>query len=100
MKARVFLSLLAVSLPVGTAHADPPPPWADDHYPDINHGNCAGGHGGAFGFGWCDGAHYPDQSYWHQVMGTGMDGLKPHCVIDDGSPQPPPAPPGGCGGNA
>ena len=92
-------AMLAVAQ-TGAAHADPPPPWADDHYPDINHGSCAGGHGGAFGFGWCDGIHYPDGSYWHQVTGAGMDALKPHCVIDTGDLQPPPAPAGGCGGNA
>lgn len=93
---------IATSAP---AHADPPPPWADPHYPDKMHGNCAGGAGGAFGIGWCDGTHYPDGSYWHQIvftgsLGGGAGGQKPQCVIDDGSLQPPPAPPGGCGGNA
>jgi hypothetical protein len=78
-----------------TIHADPPPPWSDSHYPDQAHGMCAGGHGGAFGFGYCDGEHYPDGTYWHQVIGTGVDGLKPKCVLDNN-----PAPAGGCGGNA
>ena len=101
MKRLLLLAAItAAVLSCGVAYADPPPPWADDHYPDINHGQCAGGHGGAFGFGWCDGIHYPDGSYWHQVTGAGMDNLKPHCVIDTGDMQPPPAPKGGCGGNA
>jgi hypothetical protein len=78
------------------AHADPPP-WSDPHYPDITHSSCAGGRGGAFGFGWCDGEHYADGTFWHQVFGAGADLAKPHCVRDDGSAQPPAAP-GGCGG--
>lgn len=83
------------------AHADPPPPWADPHFPDKQHGSCAGGTGGAFGFGWCDGEHYPDGTYWHQIVWGnqyGSGGQTPVCVRDDGSPQPPPAP-GGCGGH-
>ena len=82
------------------AYADPPPPWADPHYPDAQHGNCVGGHGGAFGFGYWDGAHYPDGSYRHQITNTQGGGTRPQCVVDNGSLQPPPAPPGGCGGNA
>jgi hypothetical protein len=86
----------AVLLGAAPAHADPPP-WSDPHYPDITHSSCAGGRGGAFGFGWCDGAHYADGTFWHQVFGAGADLAKPHCVRDDGSAQPPAAP-GGCGG--
>ena len=84
------------------AHADPPPPWQDPHIPDRQHGNCAGGQGGAFGFGWCDGAPYPDGTRWHQILGTGGSwgggnwAHKPECVNPDNSP----APPSGCGGNA
>lgn len=85
-------------LTVVPANADPAqPPWMDPHYPDKMHGNCAGGSGGAFGFGWCDGAHYPDGSYWHQIVGSQAWGTKPTCVIDTDTGQQP-APPGGCGG--
>jgi hypothetical protein len=100
------IAVLSAAVAVGVAapaQADPPPPWADPHYPDKQHGNCVGGSGGAFGMGWCDGEHYADGSYWHQIVWGnqyGSGGQKPQCVIDNGTPQPPAAPPGGCGGNA
>lgn len=91
----VCLAVMFGAAAVPNAYADPAPPWSDPRYPDQTHGMCAGGHGGAFGFGWCDGEHYPDGSYWHQVIGTGMDGLRPQCMLNNE-----PAPPGGCGGYA
>jgi hypothetical protein len=101
MTTGVVAAVAAAVLSIGVADADPAPPWqADDHFPDMMHGQCAGGHGGAFGFAWCDGARYPDGSYWHQVGGAGIDALKPHCVIDTGDIQAPPAPPSGCAGHA
>ena len=90
-------TVFTLSTAAPAAHADPPPPWTDPHYPDITHGNCAGGQGGAFGISYCDGEHYPDGSFWHQILGLGTGLAKPQCVRDDGTPQPPPAP-GGCGG--
>jgi len=61
--------------------------------------------------GYCDGEHYPDGSYWHQLMagGLGFRWLMPgatqptnfglSCVVDpDNGPVPQPAPPGECGG--
>lgn len=99
---RALLAGLAVAgvIAAAPAQADPPPPWADPHYPDPARGTCAGGHGGGFGFGWCDGTRYPDGSYWHEITDSHGHGTQPACVIDDGSLQPPPAPAGGCGGNA
>jgi hypothetical protein len=73
-----------------------PPPWLNPHYPDQQHNNCAGGQGGAFHFGWCDGEHYPDGSYWHQITTDDGWGATPECVIDSGGQVP--APPGGCEG--
>jgi hypothetical protein len=64
---------------------------------------CMGGGAGNLLLGqpeYCDGERYPDGSYWHvinaPVVRMRMDG-----VIDlncNGSPVPPLAPPGGCGG--
>ena len=89
----------------GTAHADP-------HIPNPSTGDCAGGSAGSpIYMGFCDGEHYPDGSYWHTrqwgipiygnqngLAGThgGPNGAE--CVIDNGTPLPPAAPPGGCGG--
>jgi len=47
--------------------------------------------------GYCDGEHYPDGSYWH-VINAPVVRMRMDCVIDNGSPLPPLAPPGGCGG--
>ncbi|OBG06620.1 hypothetical protein A5772_21530 [Mycolicibacter sinensis] len=81
-----------------TAHADPAPSPFDPHVPNVNVQNCPGGNGG-FVFGYCDGERYPDGSYWHQVFTAGnFAPISYTCVIDDGSPTPPPAPPGGCDG--
>lgn len=90
----VLLAVAAVS--ATPAHADPPPPWNDPHYPDRQHGSCAGGRGGWIVY-WCDGEHYPDGTYWHQVFNAGADAVKPQCVRQGDGPTPEPAP-GGCGG--
>jgi hypothetical protein len=90
--AGILASIATLSMPA-IANADPPP-WENPHYPNANMGHCPGGLGG-FGVTWCDGARYPDGSYWHQI-----DTRTPECVIDNGSPFPPPAPPGGCDGTA
>lgn len=100
MKARLLLAALALSLSAATAHADPAPPWADEHYPDAWHGQCAGGHAAFGAIGYCDGSSYPDGTHWHQNTGIGMDALKPHCSIGDAGMQEPPSPAGGCGGQA
>jgi hypothetical protein len=84
-----------------TAHADPP--GQDPHMPNFQFGYCPGGQGGWGDFTqWCDGQPFPDATYWHQQF---LDpGFGPHftlsCLVHDGSPVPPPAPPGGCGGAA
>ncbi|ORV92717.1 hypothetical protein AWC11_07625 [Mycobacterium interjectum] len=96
MKRALAAAALAAVAVAAPAHADPPP-WADPHYPDKQHGSCEGGQGGAFGFGWCDGAHYGDGSYWHQTYVAnqwGTTAQKPVCMGADGNP----APPGSCGG--
>jgi hypothetical protein len=55
--------------------------------------------------GYSDGTRYPDGTYWHYiqygipVIGHPAGLLSPgmQCVLDNGSPVPPPAPPGGRG---
>ncbi|SOJ54973.1 hypothetical protein MSIMFB_02464 [Mycobacterium simulans] len=105
----LLVVLLFSALIPAVAHADPDP---DPHMPDPNTNFCPGGGSGnapLLGAGRCDGIKYPDGSYWHtDVMQMGpypmpyymhddiTTGL--HCVIDDGSPDPAPAPPGGCDG--
>lgn len=107
LRAAVAALWLGGLLTAGAAYADePPPPWQNPHYPDMTHGSCAGGNGGGFGVGYCDGEHYPDGSYWHQTYswntyGGTLSFDQPECVVDpDGGPLPQPAPPGGCDGNA
>lgn len=84
------------------AGADP-----DPHIPNPVMGYCPGGGSGTLYMGYCDGAKYPDGSYWHHVnYGMPWMGQQPGspdspltwCVVDDGSLIPPQAPPGGCGG--
>ena len=88
-----------------TAAADPP----DPHMPDITKNFCPGGHWGAGGaglggaMGVCDGAKYPDGSYWHQWVDNGFIGIGVtyhyDCVGDSGNNMfPAPPPPGGCDG--
>ena len=81
-----------------TARAD----TFDPHMPNSVQGYCPGGGWGGFsGDGYCDGVHYPDGSYWHQlrwVVPFVGSTLNLQCVVDDGSLIPPPAPPGGCNG--
>ena len=96
----------AVGMP--GAGADP-----DPHIPNPSTGYCPGGSmGSPIYMGFCDGIPYPDGTKWHTrqwgiplygnpnglagTSGGGPSGAE--CVIDDGSPVPPPAPPGGCGG--
>lgn len=94
---------MAVEFSMVSANAEPaPPPGQDPHMPNSAMGYCpGGGFGGITGWGYCDGIRYPDGSYWHQVrvpapfVGTT---LTLSCVIDDGSPVPPLAAPGSCGG--
>lgn len=84
-----------------TAHADP-----DPHIPDPQTSYCpGGGMGSMIWYGYCDGEHYPDGTYWHwfqQGIPTighpaGLLGQPMECVVDNGTPMPPPAPPDGCG---
>ncbi|WP_343601430.1 hypothetical protein [Mycobacterium sp.] len=112
MNGVIFAALACVAvMGAGVAHADPAPavppgpslpPTFDPHVPNTAEGWCPGGGVGGFnGFGFCDGDRYPDGSYWHQVRGNAPFAgsvLTLTCVVDNGSPVPPPAPPGGCGG--
>lgn len=90
--------------PAATAAAGP-----DPHIPDPMHNYCpGGGMGSMLWLGYCDGERYPDGSYWHQVQNglpmidhpAGFFGVPMECVVDNGTPVPAPAPPGGCGGAA
>lgn len=67
----------------------------DPHIPQPLMGYCPGGGAGGDAM-WCDGQPYPDGTKWHGFYYGGTRSMT--CVIDDGGPMPPPAPPGGCGG--
>jgi hypothetical protein len=86
----------------GLAHADP-----DPHIPDPQNNYCPGGGAGSMIYvGYCDGVPYPDGSYWHYIQygiplvnhPAGLLSPGMQCVVNNGSPFPAPAPPGGCGG--
>jgi len=73
---------------------------ADPRIPNPVMSWCQGGGAGNLVLGqpgYCDGEHYADGTYWH-VVNAPIVRLRMDCVIDDGSPRPPLAPPGGCGG--
>ena len=73
---------------------------ADPKIPDPIMFWCMGGGAGYLLLGqpgYCDGERYPDGSYWH-VINAPVVRMRMDCVIDNGSPLPPLAPPGGCGG--
>jgi hypothetical protein len=100
--AAVTAAIAACLALAAPAHADP-----DPHMPDPSNNYCPGGGAGSMIYmGYCDGVPYPDGSYWHHIQyGIPMVGhpaglLSPgmQCVVNNGSPIPPPAPPGGCGG--
>lgn len=106
---RVVKPLLAAAVTTAAAIAISAPALAqpDPHMPDPQANYCPGGGAGSMIYaGYCDGVPYPDGSYWHYIQyGIPMVGhpaglLSPgmQCVINNGSPIPPPAPPGGCGG--
>lgn len=111
MRSRIGLGVLVVA---GAAVAFAAPALADDaHIPNPSTGYCPGGSmGSPIYMGFCDGERYPDGTYWHTrqwgiplysnnngLLGTNGGGpAGAECVIDNGSPLPPPAPPGGCGG--
>lgn len=100
----VTLATLAASTP--TARADDgqwsspqvgnaAPPGLDPHFPNQQYSHCPGGWAW-WGGGYCDGEHYPDGTYWHQLTYMGIGRVD--CVIDNGDAIPPLAPAGGCGG--
>lgn len=108
MITRTLAVAAAVALlSAAPTHADPygSNGGMDPHMPNTWQGYCpGGGFGGPMGYGtgYCDGIHYPDGSYWHQIRG-GIPFVGPSislsCVVDpDGGPFPAPAPHGGCGG--
>src|SRR5699024_8279234 len=82
------------------------PGFCDPHMPDPYHGHCAGGRVGSLMWdGHCDGAPYPDGSYWRVIQYGGSTvehtkgwmSLTKECVVGEGAGTQP-APPGGCGG--
>ena len=80
-------------------HAAADPPGADPHLPNLQFGYCPGGQGAFSSYQWCDGQRYPDGSFWHQFLDATIgQHFTLTCVVDNGSPLPPPAPPGGCAG--
>jgi hypothetical protein len=96
------ISVSAILTLAAPAFADP-----DPHMPDPPNNYCPGGGAGSMIYmGYCDGVPYPDGSYWHHIQygipminhpgGLLSPGMQ--CVVNNGSPIPPAAPPGGCGG--
>ncbi len=85
-----------------SATAAAAPPGSDPFVPNMTAAHCPGGEGGFLAVKWCDGQKYPDGSYWHQLSMTGGTFATPvfrmDCVVGDGGPNPPLAPPGSCGG--
>lgn len=47
--------------------------------------------------GFCEGQSFPDGTRWNTVR-VGRLWLPRRCIVFNGSPTPPSAPPGGCGG--
>ncbi|OBF18266.1 hypothetical protein GAN17_11190 [Mycobacterium kubicae] len=99
----LFVVLLFSALFPAMAHAD-----SDPHVPDPSFAYCPGGKSQPFfGNATCDGTKYPDGSFWRATLLQIGDtpfympddlNIGTHCVIDNGSPDPVPAPPGGCDG--
>lgn len=103
---------LTAGIAAAVAIGGGPTAAADPHIPNPSTGECAGGSmGSPIWMGFCDGERYPDGSYWHTrqwgiplygnpngLAGTNGGPNGAECVIDNGTPVPPPAPPGGCGG--
>jgi hypothetical protein len=99
----LLLALLAVTPFAAPAHADP-----DPHMPDWPARYCPDG---GLGLEWqnfggsCNGAKYPDGSYWripllaigNAIWEADLVATPMQCVVGDGM-FPAPAPPGGCDG--
>ncbi|OBJ60346.1 hypothetical protein [Mycobacterium sp. 1423905.2] len=99
----LFVVLLFGAFFPASAQADP-----DPHIPDPISTYCPGGKDQPFfGNATCDGIKYPDGSFWRVTLWQAGQSpfymptditLNRQCVIDNGSPDPVPAPPGGCDG--
>lgn len=101
----VSLVLLgAATVTSSPATADPGFAGQNPNTPNIGIGYCPGGQGGFMQIKWCDGDHYVDDSYWHQIATNGTEWTGPEfrmeCVVFNpaNGPFPAPAPPGGCDG--
>jgi hypothetical protein len=92
------LLIASAALCSGEAAAQP-----DPHWPDPGSGWCRGNPPGSVMTGWggfCEGTSWPDGSRWNTwYFGRGVQ-QPMRCIIPDGSPNPPLAGPGGCGGAA
>lgn len=99
----VILSLLAVLAAAWAIDAVVSAPSAhaeqDSHIPDPPHDFCPGsGIATKLAWGVCDGARYPDGTYWH-VQGFMYTLVNVYCAAGTpGDVAPPPAPAGGCNG--
>ncbi|OHV06672.1 hypothetical protein [Mycobacterium talmoniae] len=102
--AALTFAAVAGASPAAATNPNNPGGGMDPHLPNTMQGWCpGGGAGGISGDGYCDGTKYPDGSFWHIVrFGVPFAGeqIKMSCVVDNGSPLPPLAPPGGCNGAA
>ena len=67
-----------------------PPMWCPGNDPSVF---VASGYGG-----FCEGRNFPDGTRWNTYR-AGWFWQPLRCIIVDGTPFPPIAPPGGCGGN-
>jgi hypothetical protein len=90
----VMAGALAVAPQAGASPGDPfipnPPMWCPGNDPSAF---VASGYGG-----FCEGRTFPDGSRWNTYR-VGFFWQPLRCIIPNGSPFPPMAPPGGCGGD-
>ncbi len=99
MRPLLFALVLFCIATQFSPYATADPPGSDPHLPNLQFGYCPGGQGGFSSYQWCDGQQYPDGSFWHQFLDATIgQHFTLNCVVNNGSPLPPPAPPGGCGG--
>lgn len=92
--AAVFVAGLGVLAVPAMAGAQP----YDPHIPKPLDGWCPGGSHIADLLAYCEGTSYPDGTRWNMYR-FGYTAWQPlRCIIPNGTPDPPLAPKGGCGG--
>ena len=89
-----FVAAAALGVPAAASPGDPfvpnPPMWCPGNDPNAF---VASGYGG-----FCEGRTFPDGTRWNTYR-VGFFWQPLRCIIADGTPFPPIAPPSGCGGD-